>query len=193
MIAFSHKYLERLIHKTRRPFLYLIMYLQRFLQRKQQRLQDFLKIDFLQILVLLLFQSKLQMAETVTRGVLSKSCSYKFCSIHRKTPVLESFYNKVAGLESCNCIKRVIAWVYSWEYYEMFKNICFGQHRLRAVSEMAALGFGSVCKHHSLSYIYVVSLRKNQNKLICIKITSTKTGKLSSLVVKYWLSLYFIL
>ena len=30
--------------------------------------------------------------------IFYKSCSKKFCKFHRKTPVLESFFNKVAGL-----------------------------------------------------------------------------------------------
>ena len=44
-----------------------------------------------------------------------KSCSYKFRNIHRKTPVLESLFNKVSylqalfnkvlGLQACNFIK----------------------------------------------------------------------------------------
>ena len=28
-----------------------------------------------------------------------RSCSQKFCNIHRKTPVLESVFNKVAGVQ----------------------------------------------------------------------------------------------
>ena len=30
----------------------------------------------------------------------------KFSNIHRKTPVLESLFNKVAGLKVCNFIKK---------------------------------------------------------------------------------------
>ena len=36
--------------------------------------------------------------EVATRGVLLKRCSYKFRKIHRKTPVPEPPFNKVAGL-----------------------------------------------------------------------------------------------
>ena len=32
--------------------------------------------------------------------------SYKFCNIHRKIPVSECFFRKVAGLEPCKSIKR---------------------------------------------------------------------------------------
>ena len=39
--------------------------------------------------------------EAATRGVLKK-----FRNIHRKTPVLESLLNKVAGLKTCNFIKK---------------------------------------------------------------------------------------
>ena len=37
---------------------------------------------------------------------LKKSYSYKFRNIHRKAPVLESLFNKVAGLHVCNFIKK---------------------------------------------------------------------------------------
>ena len=32
--------------------------------------------------------------------------SYEFRNIYRKTPVLESFINKAAGLKDCNFIKK---------------------------------------------------------------------------------------
>ena len=35
-----------------------------------------------------------------------KRCSKKFCTFHRKTPVMESLFNKVAGLKTCNFIKK---------------------------------------------------------------------------------------
>ena len=41
-------------------------------------------------------------------GVFHKRCSEKFCKIHRKTPVLESLFNKVAGHQACNFIKNRI-------------------------------------------------------------------------------------
>ena len=33
-------------------------------------------------------------------------CSQKFGNIHRNAPVLESLYNKVAGIHDCNFVKR---------------------------------------------------------------------------------------
>ena len=38
--------------------------------------------------------------------VLFRSCSLKFRNIHKKTPVLESLFNKVVGREACNFIKK---------------------------------------------------------------------------------------
>ena len=35
-----------------------------------------------------------------------KSCFQNFPNIHRKTPVLESLFNKVAGLKACNFISN---------------------------------------------------------------------------------------
>ena len=37
--------------------------------------------------------------------VFQNSCSQKFCSIHRKTPVLESLFNDVAELQASSFIK----------------------------------------------------------------------------------------
>ena len=39
-------------------------------------------------------------------GALLKRCCYKFCQIHRKTPLLESLFNKGAGPQNCNLIKK---------------------------------------------------------------------------------------
>ena len=36
----------------------------------------------------------------------SKQVFLKICNIHRKTAVLESFFNKVAGLKDCHFIKK---------------------------------------------------------------------------------------
>ena len=38
--------------------------------------------------------------------VLQNRCSQKFRKFHRKTPVLESLFNKAAGLKACNFIKK---------------------------------------------------------------------------------------
>ena len=39
---------------------------------------------------------------------LQNSCSQNFCKLHRKTPVLESLFNKVAGLnlKACNFLLK---------------------------------------------------------------------------------------
>ena len=50
-------------------------------------------------------------------------CSQKFCNIHRKTPVLEFLFNKIAGLQlSC-------------EYCKVFKNSFFHKTPSVAASE----------------------------------------------------------
>ena len=36
----------------------------------------------------------------------SNRCSWKFHKFYRKTPVLESLFNKVTGLKSCNFMKK---------------------------------------------------------------------------------------
>ena len=37
---------------------------------------------------------------------LQNRCSSKLRNIHKKTPVLESLFNKVTGLHACNCIRN---------------------------------------------------------------------------------------
>ena len=55
-----------------------------------------------------------------------KNCSSKLCNIHRKTLVSESLFNKVAGFQGYNFIKKKIpTQVYSCKYCEIFKNIYF--------------------------------------------------------------------
>ena len=41
-----------------------------------------------------------------------KRCPWKFRNIHRKTPVLESLFNKVAGLKAYNFIKKRLQQLY---------------------------------------------------------------------------------
>ena len=38
--------------------------------------------------------------------VLLNRCSWKLCKFYRKKPVLESLFNKVAGIQVCNFIKK---------------------------------------------------------------------------------------
>ena len=44
--------------------------------------------------------------EQSSRGVLKYVFFEKLSKIHRKTPALESLYNEVSGLETCNFIKK---------------------------------------------------------------------------------------
>ena len=41
-------------------------------------------------------------------GVLQNKCSLKFRNIRRKTSVLDFLFNKVAGLQTCNVIKKKV-------------------------------------------------------------------------------------
>ena len=59
------------------------------------------------------------------------SCSSKqvFRNIHRKTSVLKSLFNKVAGHQNCNFIKkRLPAKVFSCEICKTFENNFFTEH-----------------------------------------------------------------
>ena len=56
--------------------------------------------------------------------VLQNRCSRKFWNIHRKKPVLESLFNKVAGLKFRWCLVFSTQ-VFSCEYCDIFKNTFF--------------------------------------------------------------------
>ena len=70
-----------------------------------------------------------------------KMCSWKFRKIHRKTPVPEAFFNKVAGLRSATLLKKrlwpqasnfikkeALVQVFSCEFCEIPKNTFFTEH-----------------------------------------------------------------
>ena len=61
-----------------------------------------------------------------------KICSWKFHKIHRKTPVPETFFNKVAARlwpQACNFIKKeTLVQVISCEFCEISKNTFFTEH-----------------------------------------------------------------
>ena len=48
-----------------------------------------------------------------------------FCIIHRRTPVLEFLFNKVAGLRPGTLLKKTPTQVFSCEYWEISKNTYF--------------------------------------------------------------------
>ena len=54
---------------------------------------------------------------------MEKRCSYKLRKTHRKIPVSESFFNKVAGLRPTILLKKeTLASVVSCEFCEICKN-----------------------------------------------------------------------
>ena len=57
-----------------------------------------------------------------------KNSSKNFRNIHRKTPVLESLFNKVAGLQTCNYLKKTPTPVFSCKCSKIFKNTQFEEH-----------------------------------------------------------------
>ena len=54
----------------------------------------------------LLFLKKRLQQKQPPEVLCKKSCSWKFLNIHSKTLVLESLFNKVAGLKACNFTKK---------------------------------------------------------------------------------------
>ena len=60
-------------------------------------------------------------SEAATRGI-------KLDKLHRKTPVLESPFNKVAGLKVCKFIKKDSNRGAFCENYQICENTCFQEH-----------------------------------------------------------------
>ena len=78
---------------------------------------------FMTIVLNMLFQKEQlkQSEKQPFADVLQNRCSYKFCNVYRKTLVLESLYNKNAGLQA-------------YEYGEILKNSYFYRTSLAAAS-----------------------------------------------------------
>ena len=70
----------------------------------------------------------------------------KFRNIHRKTPVLESLFNKVTGLQVCLFIrKRLQHKCFSTcDICELFKNTYFGEHLRIAASSLSTTNFAAL-------------------------------------------------
>ena len=69
-------------------------------------------------------------------NVLQNRSSYKFLVIRKKISVLESLFNKVTGLMTCNFIeKETPTQVLSCEYHKMFENSFFYGTPPEAASE----------------------------------------------------------
>ena len=69
-------------------------------------------------------------------------CYQKFRKSHRKTPVLESPFNKVTGMTACNFIKKRLQHkVFSCEICEIFKNNYFEEHLLTVASTPSRVPF----------------------------------------------------
>ena len=74
--------------------------------------------------------------------VLQKRCSQKFGNIRKKTPVLESHFDKVAGLKAWIFIKaETPTQVFSCEYCEIIKNNFFLEHPLLIILLRNFIGF----------------------------------------------------
>ena len=65
-------------------------------------------------------------------GVLQNICALKFCRIHRKTPVLESLFDKVAGLHPATLLKKGLQHkCFSANVANLFMNTFFTQNTSR--------------------------------------------------------------
>ena len=63
-----------------------------------------------------------------------KAVLKNFAIFTGKTPVLESSFNKIAGLQACNFIKRDSNTGVFLSIFELFKNACFEEYLPAAAS-----------------------------------------------------------
>ena len=69
----------------------------------------------------------------------------KFRNIHKETVVLESLFNKVAGLKICRFIKKETpTQVFSYEYREIFKDSFFYIRPLVTVYQLVWIMTGNL-------------------------------------------------
>ena len=59
----------------------------------------------------------------------------KISQISQENTCVGVFFNKVAGLRGCNLFKKRLQRMFSCEYCENFKNICFEEHQRTTASE----------------------------------------------------------
>ena len=89
--------------------------------------------------------------EATTRYVLQKKLFLKISQYSQKIPVLESLFNKVAGQETCNFIKKETpTQVFSCKCCKTFKNTYFEKHLWTAASLKRFLDFFLACNKPSL-------------------------------------------
>ena len=72
--------------------------------------------------------------KTKVQSCSIKKCYYKFCKFHGKTPVLKSFFNRVAGLYSL--LTPLL--VFYCGICEIFRNNHFGEHLQMTTSEICS-------------------------------------------------------
>ena len=86
----------------------------------------------------------IKLTKAVTAGVLYKKLFVKtYRNIHRKTAVLKSFLNKVAGgkaCKACNLIKSDSAQMFSCKYYKISASTCLEEHLRMVASEVTLKG-----------------------------------------------------
>ena len=95
-----------------------------------------------------------------------KKLFLKFCNIYRKTPVLESLFDEVAGLKTCNFIKKRLQHrcfsvnILKFLRTPILKNIC---QRLRSNKTI----FCSLFKQRCSENIYLFKAKNRNTRKSC--------------------------
>ena len=90
-----------------------------------------------------------------------KRCCQKFCKCHKKTLLLESAFNKIAGVQAYNFIKRRLQhWCFSYESSGIFKNTYFKEH----LKNKEHLTTAAYCLSEA-EHAYPINCRMRSNKL----------------------------
>ena len=85
-----------------------------------------------------------------------RRCSWNLRQFHRKTPVLESLFNKSTDLQVYNFIKNSLQHrCFYCETCEIFKNICFDEHLWTTASKSQYVTEKTIYLFLSQNYVFI--------------------------------------
>ena len=89
------------------------------------------------------------------------------CKCHRKTPMLESVFNKIVGVQVYNFIKRRLQHsCFSCEHSEMFKNTFLKEYLATAASCLSEAKYTYPINYHMCWIEHYISTMVYQNVLV---------------------------
>ena len=128
-------------------------------------------------------------------------------NIHRKTPVFNSHFNKVSGLQACSCIEKYyrhrcfpvsiatfLTAVFSIEYLLWLLSCRLGKEERKAWNKRARKGFRMKEENENISYstsTWKFSAKYNRNANSTMTIPQTYTTNLFTLLLLLFVQISF--